>query len=272
MNARSLTAAACLLALALAACNKADTTYQGWIEANLIFVAPDEVGRVQALSVREGDTVKTGEPLFTVDDDLQQADIAQVKASLINAQQTFDRASQLAKTGAGTQKDLDQATAVLRDRHHLRPEEEDDFNIRNPEDIIQAQLDASKTLTILLIAVASVSLIVGGIGIMNVMLVSVTERTREIGVRVAVGATEGAIQLQFLGESILLSLVGGAAGVLFGLVGSYLVGQTLHWPMEMSLQAVVVAAVFSITVGVFFGYYPARKASRLNPIEALRYE
>jgi putative ABC transport system permease protein len=165
-----------------------------------------------------------------------------------------------------------EATAVLRDRHHLRPEEEDDFNIRNPEDIIQAQLDASKTLTILLIAVASVSLIVGGIGIMNVMLVSVTERTREIGVRVAVGATEGAIQLQFLGESILLSLVGGAAGVLFGIFGSYLVGQTLHWPMEMSVQAVVVAALFSIAVGVFFGYYPARKASRLNPIEALRYE
>ena len=115
MSARSLIAAACLLALTLAACNKADPTYQGWIEANLIFVAPDEVGRVQTLSVREGDTVKTGEPLFTVDDDLQQADIAQVKASLINAQQTFDRASQLAKTGAGTQKDLDLATAVLRD-------------------------------------------------------------------------------------------------------------------------------------------------------------
>jgi putative ABC transport system permease protein len=164
-----------------------------------------------------------------------------------------------------------EATAVLRDRHHLRPEEEDDFNIRNPEDIIQAQLDASKTLTILLIAIASVSLIVGGIGIMNVMLVSVTERTRKIGVRVAVGATEGAIQLQFLGESIMLSLVGGTAGVVFGVLGSYLVGQTLRWPIEMSLQAVVVAAVFSI-VGVFFGYYPARKASRLDPIEALRYE
>jgi HlyD family secretion protein len=115
MSTRSLVAAACLLALTLAACNKADTSYQGWIEANLIFVAPDEVGRVQALSVQEGDTVETGEPLFTVDDDLQQADIAQVKASLVNAQQTFDRASQLAKTGAGTQKDLDQATAVLRD-------------------------------------------------------------------------------------------------------------------------------------------------------------
>ena len=165
-----------------------------------------------------------------------------------------------------------EATAVLRDRHHLRPEEEDDFNIRNPEDIIQAQLDASKTLTILLIAVASVSLLVGGIGIMNVMLVSVTERTREIGVRVAVGATEEAIQLQFLGESIMLSLVGGAVGVLFGILGSYLVGQTLRWPMEMSQEAIVVAAMFSVAVGVFFGYYPARKASLLDPIEALRYE
>jgi putative ABC transport system permease protein len=165
-----------------------------------------------------------------------------------------------------------EATAVLRDRHHLRPEEEDDFNIRNPEDVIQAQLDASKTLTVLLIAIASVSLIVGGIGIMNVMLVSVTERTREIGVRVAVGATELAIQLQFLGESVALSLVGGAAGVLFGVAGSYLVGQTLHWPIQMSAGAILVAALFSIGVGVFFGYYPARKASRLDPIEALRYE
>jgi putative ABC transport system permease protein len=154
----------------------------------------------------------------------------------------------------------------------LRAEEEDDFNIRNPEDIIQAQLEASRTLTILLIAIASISLLVGGIGIMNVMLVSVTERTREIGVRVAVGATEEAIQLQFLGESVMLSLVGGTAGVLFGVVGSYLVGQTLHWPMQMSLESVVIAAVFSIAVGVFFGYYPARKASLLDPIEALRYE
>lgn len=165
-----------------------------------------------------------------------------------------------------------EAAAILRDRHHLRPEEEDDFNIRNPEDIIQAQLEASKTLTVLLIAIASISLVVGGIGIMNVMLVSVTERTREIGVRVAVGATEEAIQLQFLGESVMLSLVGGAAGVLFGIVGSYLVGKTLQWPMIMSLESVVVAALFSVAVGVFFGYYPARKASLLDPIEALRYE
>src|SRR5579862_1495372 len=165
-----------------------------------------------------------------------------------------------------------QVAALLRDRHHLRAEEDDDFNIRNPEDVIKAQLEASRTLTLLLVAIASISLIVGGIGIMNVMLVSVTERTREIGVRVAVGATEGAIQLQFLGESVLLSLVGGAAGVLFGIFGSYLVGQTLKWPMEMSIESVVIAALFSIAVGVFFGYYPARKASLLDPIEALRYE
>jgi putative ABC transport system permease protein len=165
-----------------------------------------------------------------------------------------------------------EAAAVLRDRHHLRPEEDDDFNIRNPEDIIQAQLEASKTMTVLLIAIASVSLVVGGIGIMNVMLVSVTERTREIGVRVAVGATEEAIQLQFLGEAVMLSLVGGGAGVLFGVLGSYVLGRTLQWPMQMSPDAVVIAAIFSIAVGVFFGYYPARKASLLDPIEALRYE
>ncbi len=165
-----------------------------------------------------------------------------------------------------------QAGALLRDRHHLRPEEDDDFNIRNPEDIIQAQLEASKTLTILLIAIASISLVVGGIGIMNVMLVSVTERTREIGVRVSVGATEEAIQLQFLAESVMLSLVGGTAGMLVGVAGSFFIGRALDWPMQVSLNAVLLAVLFSVAVGVFFGYYPARKASRLDPIEALRYE
>ncbi|MGA7180511.1 MAG: ABC transporter permease [Thiobacillaceae bacterium] len=165
-----------------------------------------------------------------------------------------------------------QAAALLRDRHHLRPEEEDDFNIRNPEDIIQAQLAASRTLKLLLVAIASISLLVGGIGIMNVMLVSVTERTREIGVRLAIGATEGAIQLQFLGESVMLSLVGGAVGVLLGIFGSLLIGKTLGWQMNVSLSAILIAAAFSVAVGVFFGYYPARKASLLDPIEALRYE
>jgi putative ABC transport system permease protein len=165
-----------------------------------------------------------------------------------------------------------QTRALLRDRHHLRPEEDDDFNVRNPEEIIQAQLEASRTLTLLLVSIASISLIVGGIGIMNVMLVSVTERTREIGVRVSVGATEEAIQLQFLAESVMLSLVGGAVGVVAGVVGSVFVGRALEWPMELSAKAVVLAALFSIAVGVFFGYYPARKASLMDPIEALRYE
>jgi putative ABC transport system permease protein len=165
-----------------------------------------------------------------------------------------------------------QAAALLRERHHLRAEQGDDFNIRNPEDVIQAQLEASQTLTLLLIAIASISLLVGGIGIMNVMLVSVTERTREIGVRVAVGATEGAIQIQFLGEAVMLSLVGGAAGVLVGVTGSMLVGNVFGWPMEMSAEAILLAVLFSVGVGVFFGYYPAHKASQLDPIEALRYE
>jgi putative ABC transport system permease protein len=166
----------------------------------------------------------------------------------------------------------EQAAAVLRDRHHLRPDEPDDFNIRHPEDVIKAQLEASRTLSLLLVAIASISLLVGGIGIMNVMLVSVTERTREIGVRVAVGATEEAIQLQFLSESVMLGLVGGAAGVLVGIAGSALAGHALGWPIQLSWQAVLMAALFSVAVGAFFGYYPARKASLLDPIEALHYE
>src|SRR5262245_17262078 len=165
-----------------------------------------------------------------------------------------------------------QAAALLRDRHRLRAGEEDDFNIRNPEDLIQTQLEASRTLSALLVAIASISLVVGGIGIMNVMLVSVTERTREIGVRLAVGATESAIQFQFLGESVMLSLAGGVFGVLLGVGASVVVGRTLEWPMQLSLGAIVLAAFFSTAVGVVFGFYPARKASLLDPIEAVRYE
>ena len=165
-----------------------------------------------------------------------------------------------------------QAAALLRDRHHLRPEEDDDFNIRNPEDIIQAQLTAKRTLTVLLLVIASISLVVGGIGIMNVMLVTVTERTREIGVRLAVGATRWAIQLQFLGESVMLSLLGGGAGVVLGIVGTVFVGRILGWPVQLTAESVLAAALFSVAVGVFFGFYPARRASRLDPIIALRYE
>ncbi len=167
---------------------------------------------------------------------------------------------------------IDQIVTLLRDRHHIRVGQDDDFNVRRPDEMIQARLDASNTFTILLVAIASVSLLVGGIGIMNVMLVSVTERTREIGIRMAVGATEAHVQLQFLGEAVILSLFGGVLGVCVGIVGSYFLGQALNWPMSIPAQAIMLAAAFAAGVGVFFGYYPARKASQLDPIEALRFE
>jgi len=166
----------------------------------------------------------------------------------------------------------DQVEGLLRERHRMRPGEDDDFNVRKPEDIVQAQLDASHTFTLLLVAIASVSLLVGGIGIMNVMLVSVTERTREIGIRLAVGATEWNVQMQFLGEAVLLSLFGGALGVAVGVAGSIGIGRALQWPMLIPPSAIVVAVLFSVFVGVFFGFYPARRAAQLDPIEALRFE
>jgi putative ABC transport system permease protein len=166
----------------------------------------------------------------------------------------------------------DQIERLLRQRHKLRSDEPDDFNIRHPQEYLQAQEEASHTFTLMLASIASVSLLVGGIGIMNIMLVSVTERTREIGVRMAVGATEEDVQQQFLIEALSLSILGGAVGVLFGFVASGLVSKLLQWPAIVSPLAVVVAAVFSVIIGIFFGYYPAQKASRLDPIEALRYE
>jgi putative ABC transport system permease protein len=166
----------------------------------------------------------------------------------------------------------DQIRRLLRQRHRLRPDEPDDFNVRHPEDALQAQEQASKTFTLMLASIASVSLLVGGIGIMNIMLVSVTERTREIGVRMAVGATEEDVQMQFLIEALALSLLGGAAGVLFGMGASVGVSKLLKWPAIISPLAIVIAALFSVVIGIFFGYYPAQKASQLDPIEALRYE
>jgi len=161
---------------------------------------------------------------------------------------------------------------VMRERHHLRTGEDDDFNIRTPEELIRAQLAAANVFTLLLGSAASLSLLVGGIGIMNIMLISVTERTREIGIRLAIGATEQDIQLQFLSEAIVMSLIGGALGVMAGVLGAFLLKNTLHWEMQLSTHVMVIAGLFSAGVGIFFGYYPARKAAQLDPIEGLRYE
>ena len=165
-----------------------------------------------------------------------------------------------------------QITDLLRERHHLRPDEDDDFNLRHPAEIAQAGAESQRIMTILLASIASVSLVVGGIGIMNIMLVSVTERTREIGLRLAIGANEGDVRMQFLGEATLLSLLGGALGVIIGVGGSRAISSSLRWPTRIPVEALVVAVIFSAAVGVFFGFYPAYKASHLDPIEALRYE
>ncbi len=165
-----------------------------------------------------------------------------------------------------------QVTLLLRQRHHLRTDADNDFIIRDPNDLAQAREQAVRVMELLLGAIASVSLVVGGIGIMNIMLVSVTERTREIGVRIAVGATELDVQRQFLSEAVVLSMFGGAIGVIFGFLASSVVSSALSWPTSIPLTAVGVAVIFSAAVGVTFGYYPAKKAASMDPIEALRYE
>ncbi|MBZ5597466.1 MAG: ABC transporter permease [Acidobacteriia bacterium] len=165
-----------------------------------------------------------------------------------------------------------QITSLLRERHHLTTAEDDDFNVRRPEDVVQAQLATSQIMTILLASVASLSLLVGGIGIMNIMLVSVTQRTREIGVRLAVGATEWDVQKQFLSEAIALSILGGIFGVLAGIGSSYAVESLFQFPTKLTLEIFAIGGLFSAGVGVLFGYYPARKASQLDPIQGLRYE
>ncbi len=165
-----------------------------------------------------------------------------------------------------------QMTSLMRDRHHIQAEAPDDFRIRDLTEISQALASTSRVMTNLLLVVALISLVVGGVGIMNIMLVSVTERTREIGLRMAVGARARDILRQFLVEAVVLCLAGGIAGILFGRGASIAVTALLHWPTIASIPAIVAAVAVSVTVGIVFGYYPAWKASRLDPIEALRYE
>ena len=175
-------------------------------------------------------------------------------------------------TSAGVADTVRSMTELLRQRHRIQPGQSDDFYVRNLSQILEARSDSSRVMTLLLAAVASISLIVGGIGIMNIMLVSVTERTREIGLRMAIGAKGKDILLQFLIEAVTLSLIGGAIGVFLGLSGSIIIAELGGWPTIIQIQSVFLAFGFAASVGIFFGFYPARKAARLDPIEALRYE
>ncbi len=176
-------------------------------------------------------------------------------------------------TAPEVMKDVEnQINDLLRQRHHIQPKQDNDFSVRNLTEIMSTAEQSASVMSLLLGAIASISLIVGGIGIMNIMLVSVTERTREIGIRIAVGAKGRDILLQFLIESLVLSLIGGTMGIGIGVAGTLILSSFTQWPTLFSVKAILLAFLFSGSVGVFFGFYPARKASMLNPIEALHYE
>jgi ABC-type antimicrobial peptide transport system permease subunit len=183
-----------------------------------------------------------------------------------------DQITVAATSGEEVPAAIAQITDLLRERHRIRPGEPDDFNVRDMTEMTRALSSTTELMTQLLLSVALISLVVGGVGIMNIMLVSVTERTREIGLRMAVGARAGDILRQFLVEAIVLCLLGGGIGIALGRASSWLVTHFFHWPTLLAPSAIVAAVAVSATVGVAFGFYPAWKASRLDPIEALRYE
>jgi len=205
-------------------------------------------------------------------DDIVIAPISTVQRKLTSNPNRVQALMVSAASADRVNEAIDQITQLLRQRHHIRPGQDDDFIIRSQNEFASAAEETSKTMTLLLTAIAAVSLLVGGIGIMNIMLVSVTERTREIGIRMAVGARSGDIRWQFLVESGFLSLVGGIMGIVLGSLASGLITRVAHWPTIVRPASIILAFAFSAAIGIFFGYYPARKASRLDPIEALRYE
>jgi ABC-type antimicrobial peptide transport system permease subunit len=180
----------------------------------------------------------------------------------------------IAKAASDTkiQPAIRQITELLRERHRIRPAGADDFTVRDMTEMSKMFSSTTESMSMLLLVVALISLVVGGVGIMNIMLVSVTERTREIGLRMAVGARSYHILRQFLVEAVVLCLVGGAMGILLGRGTSILVRWKVHWPTQASLTTIIAAVAVSVGVGIVFGFYPAWKASRLDPIEALRYE
>ena len=254
----------------------ADVCLIGQTVAENLFGDADPIGqtiRVQNLPFRViGEPVQKGQTPWGGDED----DVLIMPYTTVMKKLAGVSWLQSIVASADTSDDISVAEAqiggILRERHHLRADEDNDFIILSPTDLADAQEQSGRVMTLLLASVASVSLIVGGIGIMNIMLVSVTERTREIGVRMAVGATEHDVQSQFLSEAVVLSSLGGGIGVMLGILGSSFLSSVLQWPTSIPPIAIVIAVAFSAGVGIFFGYYPARKAAHLDPIEALRYE
>ena len=236
-----------------------------------------------------GETVRLGRALFTVagvleakgqggwgqdQDDVMMVPLETGRRRLLGAMGLPPRAVMPGALTVANADDLGyvqgEIEALLRQRHGIGPGEEDDFVVRNISEIVAARTATTRLMSLLLGAVAGISLIVGGIGIMNIMLVSVTERIREIGLRMAVGAGPSDVRRQFLAEALLISLIGGIIGIALGAVGALLVGRMGALPVQLNGQVIGLAAGFSIATGLFFGYYPARKASQLDPIEALR--
>ncbi|HXU91227.1 MAG TPA: ABC transporter permease [Methylomirabilota bacterium] len=253
----------------------------GQTVAQMLFGAVDPIGqviRIKKVPVTVvGVLARKGQSTQGQDqDDAILVPLSTAKKKLLGTSQANARAVNaiLVKVReAKAMKDVEQdIRTLLRQRHRLQPGQDDDFTLRNLSELFESQEAASRALSLLLAAIASVSLLVGGIGIMNIMLVSVTERTREIGLRRAVGARRRDILMQFLIEAVAVSLTGGVIGIGLGMVGAWAIGHFAGWLAPVQARAVIPAFIFAAAVGVFFGFFPARKASRLNPIDALRYE
>jgi putative ABC transport system permease protein len=213
-------------------------------------------------------------PQGTDQDDIIYVPLRTAQRNLVRSQRTNNVGALMvkAKSEELLGKAEEEINSLLNQRHRITSNKESDFSTRNLSEILAVAEQSAKAMSLLLGAVASISLIVGGIGIMNIMLVSVTERTREIGIRMAIGARKNDILLQFLTEAVLLTLLGGMLGIALGAAGAAIVSNILSWPTLISLQSITLAVFFSGAIGIFFGFYPARKAAGLNPIDALRYE
>jgi len=253
----------------------------GQTTAQNLFADADPVGQI--IRVRKvpftviGVLGRKGQNSWGQDqDDVVLIPISTAKKKVLGTSQSNSRSvgaiSVKVRAGEDMAAATEQLRALLRQRHRLQPYQDDDFSLRNLAEILQTQEESSRVMTYLLAAIASVSLLVGGIGIMNIMLVSVTERTREIGLRMAVGARGRDILAQFLIEAVTLSLIGGIIGIAAGLGGSRAIAYFAEWYTLVAPESIALAFGFAAAVGVFFGYYPARKAARLDPIEALRFE